>query len=598
MRRALGVWALSTALGCVVVHAWTSIDSAAPPDDALASWAGAALDTARTGAPIPPAPADAGYQARGPVVALAFFQGKLQARHVGDQDLPKSVREAVAAFRSDPELRKLPGFRPGARNPVRFTLSVPLGSGPLFRALPMISTLGLVPLLEGIEARLGDRRALLTPDEIWASGLLDKAVVTPIPDLSFGTDLGKLIESLAQRLDVAPERLRREGTLLRFRAASLREAAYPGGAKLTPSELRRAAGQGVDFLLRHQKRTGQYTYIYDGRTGKELRTGFYNMPRHAGTTFFLARAAHALGRPDARKGALRALSWVRRDALHRCGADDRSCVSFNRPRTNVGSSALTALAAAELLRSQDNLQVRDLLTRLTAFIRSMQRPDGELMHDFIIPEQKAIDVQRMYYSGEAALALLGAHEVMADDRDLATVKRLMGHLTGAAWSFFGSRYFYGEEHWTCQAVAAAADRMDVDEGLRFCLRWEGFQRAVQYRKGQTPWVASGAYGVGPLLLPRITAVASRVEAGVPIYRLARDRGLPTAELRAQLQRSVELLMRMRWAPGPTHLLFDPRAALGGIPGTQADLLVRNDFVQHAGAALLAWADVLEEEASP
>jgi len=38
---------------------------------------------------------------------------------------------------------------------------------------------------------------------------------------------------------------------------------------------------------------------------------------------------------------------------------------------------------------------------------------------------------------------------------------------------------------------------------------------------------------------------------------------------------------------------DPFAARGGFPATQGSLEVRNDFVQHAGSAMLAWADVLK-----
>jgi hypothetical protein len=179
----------------------------------------------------------------------------------------------------------------------------------------------------------------------------------------------------------------------------------------------------------------------------------------------------------------------------------------------------------------------------------------------------------------------------------------MRHLTGAAWSFFGSRYFYGEEHWTCQAVAQAervaggepSARPLLDAGLDFCLRWLGFQRAIEYRKGETPWPAEGALGVGPVLLPRLTTVASRVEAGALIYRVAKARGRDVRALRAQMESNLGLLLRMRWAPGPAHLFFDPRAAHGGLPMTQASLDVRNDFVQHAGSAMLAWAEVLAEE---
>jgi hypothetical protein len=216
------------------------------------------------------------------------------------------------------------------------------------------------------------------------------------------------------------------------------------------------------------------------------------------------------------------------------------------------------------------------------------------MHEYDRENDRPIDVQRMYYSGEAALALLAGYEVTGDPRDKAAAARVMTHLTGAGWSFFGSRYYYGEEHWTCQTVARAAPHMDVSKALDFCLRWAGYQRRLQYLPGQTPWNSSGAYGVGPVLLPRVTMAASRVEALVPIYRVQLRRGQRNEPLREMLERSVGLLLRMRWDASDAHLFARPAAAVGGMPSTLAQLTSRADMVQHAGSALLGWADLLTQ----
>ena len=63
-----------------------------------------------------------------------------------------------------------------------------------------------------------------------------------------------------------------------------------------------------------------------------------------------------------------------------------------------------------------------------------------------------------------------------------------------------------------------------------------------------------------------------------------------------LQTEQLAVFRLQWTPGPVHLLRDPAAALGGIPETQASLRARNDFMQHAGNAMLHWADVLRDSA--
>jgi hypothetical protein len=361
--------------------------------------------------------------------------------------------------------------------------------------------------------------------------------------------------------------------------------------------LEQAAREHVAFILRHQRRSGRFTYIYDAHRDAEVEGLNYSLARHAGTMFFLARAAVQLGSQEARAGALKGLAYIQKEALVSCGHEERLCVE-QRERMEFGASSLTALACAELLRSGDEPEVRRVLSGLLAFMRAQQRPDGEMMHEYSRERQEPLDVQHMYYSGEAALALLTGYEQLHDPRDLEAASRLMTHLTGAGWSFFGARYFYGEEHWTCQAVAKAAVHMPMDDALDFCVRWGRWQEKLQYRSGVTPWSAdvAGAFGVGPVLLPRVTTAASRVEALVPIYRvLVAGNAARKAELRSTrelIERSLGLLLRMRWSPGPTHLFARPAAALGGMPSTAAELRSRVDMVQHAGSAFLAWADSL------
>ncbi|MDD9941176.1 MAG: hypothetical protein OXU20_09070 [Myxococcales bacterium] len=589
--RIVMVWLALAAVGCGVIYQRARIDAIPGPPKLARAWVLSALNAARKGAPVPKPPEGAAdYRGADGVIVDLFHRGVLIRTERAGASLVDGVMEIVRRLRSDPRIAQHPGWGAEPEQPIRFAVAVPLGDAPFLDVVPGLDLLGLVPLREGVSASVDGRTAHLSPHAVWALAVLDEAVVTPIPDLSFGADVDRLRQALARKLGVPAAQLR--GKLRRFVAETLTGPAYPADEQPSPEALRAAARQGAAFLLRHQRRDGRFTYVYDARADEARRGRGYSLARHAGTTFFLAQAARLLDMPEAREGARRALRWVRRRALTDCG--QAKCVGGGR-LIRLGGSALTALATAEWLRGGTAEQERKLLEQLTAHIRAVQRPDGELMHDYDRKRKRPIDRQRMYYSGEAALALLRAHRVLGDARDLATVASLMRHLTGGGWSFFGSRYFYGEEHWTCQAVAAGAGRLDVASGLDFCLRWSEFQRRIQYGPTETQWPAWGAYGVGPVLLPRITAIASRVEAGVPIYRVALARGDDVGELRTQLAASVSALMRFRWSPGPIHLMKNPAAALGGFPMTQASLQVRNDFVQHAGSAMLAWAEQLSDE---
>jgi hypothetical protein len=487
----------------------------------------------------------------------------------------------------------VPGFQLPSKlaERVQMRVAVTTASRDLLEWLPWLSSFSLVPLRDGVAATSGERSAYLLPDDLLADQLTDSAVVAPVPDLTFGTSLAAVRERLGEQLEL-PEPRALSLPLHRLRVETLAAPTPP--VSLERASLEQAARESMAFVLRHQHRSGRFTYIYDAQRGQEVDGVPYNLARHAGTMFFLARAAQQLHSQEARQGALRALAFVHETALSRCGGEDRMCVE-QRGRVEFGASALSALACAELLQSGDDALAREVLVGLLAFLRAQQRPDGEMMHEYSRERQAPVDIQRMYYSGEAALALLSAYEQLHDARDLQAASRLMTHLTGAGWSFFGARYFYGEEHWTCQAVAKAAAHMPVDNALDFCVRWGRWQQRLQYERAVTPWSVEGAFGVGPVLLPRVTTAASRVEALVPIYRVLAPRGAQLASIRGLIERSLGLLLRMRWAPGPAHLFARPAAARGGMPSTEAELRSRVDMVQHAGSAFLAWADARSQD---
>lgn len=591
MARYLAIWALGTVLASAALYVFHDLPPRAAPDGAAVRWVDAAWAAARSGEPVPPAPASArAYQAAGPIFVSLYAGGKLRARHVASQSLAETVSAGINQFAGDQALRTLPGFQLPSKlaERVQLRVAVTTASRELLEWLPWLSSFSLVPLRDGAAAVSGDRRAYVLPDDLVEAQLTDNAVAAPVPDLTFGTSLAAVRERLGAQLELdEPSGL----PLRRLRVETL--AAQAPSEQLDRASLEQAAREGMEFVLRHQHRSGRFTYVYDAHRGKEVEGVGYNLARHAGTMFFLARAAEQLHSEPARQGALRGLAFVRETALARCGAEDRMCVE-SRGRVEFGASALSALACAELLQSGDDALARETLIGLLGFLRAQQRPDGEMMHEYSRERSAPVDVQRMYYSGEAALALLTAYEQLHDPRDLEAASRLMSHLTGAGWSFFGARYYYGEEHWTCQAVGKAAAHMPVDSALDFCVRWGHWQRRLQYQRDTTPWDVAGAFGVGPVLLPRVTTAASRVEALVPIYRALAPRGADVSTLRGLIEQSLGLMLRMRWAPGPAHLFARPSAARGGMPSTAAELRSRVDMVQHAGSAFLAWAEALAQ----
>ncbi|MEM9067885.1 MAG: hypothetical protein AAGE52_05240 [Myxococcota bacterium] len=587
--RGLLFWAAGTLFLATFAHCRTRIDAAAPPSDELGAWALAALDAARLDSPVPDAPER--YDAAGPIVVTAWTAGVPVAFHRGGPSLTEAIEEASAAFLANPRLTEDEAWGERGNERFRFTVEVTTGAGPLPPQWPFLELFSLVPMRDGLHAKLGDQESILTPQEIISTGHYEGGIPTPVPELSPGVRTAPMLGRLARDLGVDRETLLADGEVQRLRMHLIAESDYPRTVEVTEDNLRQASVEGAEFLLRHQKTNGQWTYVYNGATGAP-RHEAYNIPRHSGTTYFIAQVDRYHGLPAARAGAIRALRWIDRTSIRSCG--EHPCVE-QYGRADVGSAALTVVAAAEVLAKAPDATAQRLVEGLTGFLRSLQREDGELMHEYDVRAQEPIDVQHMYYSGEAAFALLKAHEVLGDEANLEAARRLMGHLTGAGWNFLGSRYYYGEEHWTCIAAGEARERIESPEGLDFCQRWFGFNDALQYREGQTHWEVAGSYGVGPLIMPRLTPVGSRTEAFVSTYQLVKHHGQPTDEIRALVERGLGMLLRWRWAPGPTHLLADPMGAHGGMPGSPVDLNARNDFVQHAGSAWIRWADVLRQE---
>src|SRR5262249_14043455 len=105
--------------------------------------------------------------------------------------------------------------------------------------------------------------------------------------------------------------------------------------------------------------------------------------------------------------------------------------------------------------------------------------------------------------------------------------------------------------------------------------------------------ADGAYGVSPVVLPRLTPVGSRCEAAVATLDvdLRIGRTEEAEALDRQLRRSIALLLRQQFRPGPSYLFADPEGVKGAMPGSAVDWQLRIDYAQHMGSALVRWLEL-------
>jgi hypothetical protein len=505
----------------------------------------------------------------GPVVESWWRGGKLVGRRV------KKAGEPVTGSRTDETVVE----------------EQDVGEAPLSKAEPFI-TFALVPGKDGVRAELGDKTVWVTVDDLLSMQAYDHGTAFMDSSLGIGTSRALLFHIVAGYLQTTTAEVERAARLTRVRFER-RVVDAPPVARIAPSDVtpalvKSAIRDAASYLARAVDERGRFRYLVDAPSNKEIEAP-YSWPRHAGATFFLAQAAALLDDVAIRRAMLRAATKMRDDTMLDCGAE-RCIATDDEP--DIGSSALALLAFTEIVRTDADSSYRRAINELAKFLRSQQRPDGEMMHLYKRSAKKPVDVQLLYYTGEAALALARAHRITNDPADLESSKRALAHLVGPGWSFFGSRYFWSEEHWTCQAMADLWDRAPSQDAFAFCLRWHQYQRALQHDGTDSPFDADGAFGFGPLFSPRTTPASSRGEAAGATLEIARRLGHgDQAALDDELRRAIAFVLREQFratGQNPAHLFGDPVATRGAMPGSPVDWQLRIDYEQHAGSMMIRW----------
>lgn len=519
------------------------------------------------------------HDAHGPVIVSVWSQGKLVARAVTDDEnaKPPEIEAALEA----------PGvFRVN---------EVVTGTSPILTTTELAFAVSLVAARDGVKITYKGQSTYVTPDELLSQRGYDVgAEADVLGGLQLGADVPLILALASDRLHTPVRELKDHATFERIRVVRRVPGVVPlpriDAAMLNRPLVEHALMDAARYLARGVNSDGKFRYMVDAATNKTLSG--YDWPRHSGATYFLAQAATLSHDPQIVGAALRAGSMLRdRQTVH-CGEFD--CIGSD-DIVDLGSAALAVVAYAQIAKDIDP-SYKAQVERITPFLRRMQREDGEFMHQYDRTKKTPIDIQFPYYSGEATLALARAYGVTKDPKDLEAAKKGLARIVGGSWSFFGDRYYFGEEHWTCQAMDDLWDAAPDPKALDFCMRWQDYMRAMQLRQGETPHDGDGAYMFDPVLTPRLTPVASRCEAGVASLDAARKSHLYSEEemgaVDGQLRRALALILRQQFAPGPTHLFADPEAVRGAIPGSEVDWQIRIDYAQHAGSAMVRWLEVV------
>lgn len=596
----------------------------------------AALDGATAPAPVGLARRLPG---RGPVVVTAYLGGARVARLEARGDtLAQAVSAAAVALAADPVAR-----RPAEeRARIRLKVDVVVGRGPMERDHWLFRLAALHPGLEGLSVTTTDPSGsavehLLLPDEMFLEGLLGKKpIAKTMPDVGMGVELEKADRLLATRVGLGPkawlalarryQRFRTDAFVEPPRGAAVSVGASAGdvssvGSAVVPLPLERgvppgppvaadtledAGLAGARYLIAHLAPNGRYVYEQNLTTGQAtdpLRGGAYSMPRHAGTTYFLAEAYRLTGRDWLREPIERAFAHL--DELINAstckgtlpdGAAFACVADRGERRPVLGSTALAVVALAEYQRATGSTRYLPLATRLSAFLLMMQRPDGSFRHVYDLGKREASEKEMLlYFSGEAALALARMYAVTGNERYAVAAEKALDWLVGW-YDFFVGGFLYGEEHWTCIAAEALWPRVAKDSYLDFCNGLTRFWGNTQVWPGDHPDQEDlvGAQMVTPFIMPQNTPAGSHSEASLSTYLLGRHMGRPDPALRRQILATLHYLLRQQIRPDSAFAVLDVARGQGGLPGNPVDRTVRIDFVQHVCSAMLRGKELAHE----
>lgn len=617
----IAVWTLPSAIllaATAIVYGAFRIDPPERLDARERAAVMAPLRAALAGQAAPPP--DVHRAIAGGMSVTLWLAGKTVVRidSLGD-DLAKATAVAAAQLRASPEVAKLGADREQARLQIDLVTGTgPLGGGNwLFDhfAIPNIGAmLAINPGVEGVGAMVRGKPSLLLPHELVASRLLAaKRPSDAMPDFAMGVDLSRIASLLGNRAgtkDLTPR------DLFRFRTDSFVEppghaaaplALYrglPAAPVLSAQALRAAALDGGRYLVAHLAPNGRYVYEHDlwtGRATDALRVGGnYSMPRHAGTTYFLAELYRITKEPWLHEPIERAFRHLA-DLMAQGGCAATlpdgtayDCVVDKGDVTaHLGSTALAVVALAEYQRATGDKQYLPTAQKLAAFLLWMQRPNGSFRHVYDLKSKQADDkAEMLYYSGEATLALARMYVVTRDERYAAAAVRALDWLVDW-YDFFMAGFFYGEEHWTCIAAEAIWPYGQREKYMDFCHGYGAFLRAQQAEPGEHPDQDdfAGSYGLTPFVVPYNTPAGSRTEAMISAYLLGKHHGEPDRRVAGQVRAALQYALGQQIRPDNDYNAVGQGD--GGMPGSPIDRNVRIDYVQHVCSAMIRaseWVD--------
>lgn len=336
---------------------------------------------------------------------------------------------------------------------------------------------------------------------------------------------------------------------------------------VTPTLSRDIVAQSLDHLARITLPVGRFIYAHEAGDTTQRHDG-YNLLRHCGTHWFMARAVNQCG-PAASDGVLdavrRAAGFLGRklEPAPWARPDHPSLALVGKGMVKLGGLGLGLLALSEVGRiAALDGKLTDLPLGLAETVTRMRRYaldeiDGDdFRHKRILATGEVTSFRSDYYTGEAIFGLLVTGPA---DAELARVTASLLR-RGYGWA--------QQSHWMAYAACEAVERDLVPKTLG-ATYLTGLMEAIlgdalyRFRRQSTP-------------------IACRSEALTRVLLLARRLpGLLSPDLLARVRVHVaeNLALQLDW--------YKDGQFWQGDGATRVQI----DYIQHNATAFLHWAEL-------
>ncbi|BFH68916.1 hypothetical protein J27TS7_22670 [Paenibacillus dendritiformis] len=236
--------------------------------------------------------------------------------------------------------------------------------------------------------------------------------------------------------------------------------------ELSKELLFRLINASSTYLANQVDDTGKFVYGYFPCFNKEIE--WYNMLRHASTTYSMIEAYEITQSDELKIGIQRAVDYLINEGIKRLCDEQGRQLAFVVERNDeikLGANAAAILALTKYIEVFDDRSHLALTNALAEGIESMQdNESGAFVHVLDYPQLTVKERFRIiYYDGEAAFALMRLYGIDRDARWLRMVEKAFSH-------FIKEDYWKHHDHWLSYCTSELTKYKPLPEYVEFGLK--------------------------------------------------------------------------------------------------------------------------------